>query len=134
VWKRKAILLQIKPERERPASENENLTQYNTPTKRSKTRSQAHSAEDHEKSTQKNKRTRATTDNQEPVQDKLFTIITNKVVTMLKYKGSRALDELVGSNKGEIRLISRADEKTYKKGKRNGSIFKAERVKTSNTK
>jgi hypothetical protein len=31
----------------RPASGNENLTQYNTPTKRSKTRSQAHSAEDH---------------------------------------------------------------------------------------
>ena len=53
---------------------------------------------------------------------------------MLKYKGSRALDELVGSNKGEIRLISRADEKTYKKGKRNGSIFKAERVITSYTK
>jgi hypothetical protein len=31
----------------RPASENENLTQYNTPIKRSKTRPQAHSAEDH---------------------------------------------------------------------------------------
>jgi hypothetical protein len=26
----------------RPASENENLTQYNTPTKKGKTRSQAH--------------------------------------------------------------------------------------------
>jgi hypothetical protein len=47
---------------------------------------------------------------------------------MLKYKGTRALDELVGSNKGKIRLISKADEKTYKKGKRNGSIFRAERV------
>jgi phosphoribosyl-AMP cyclohydrolase len=78
----------------------------------------------------KTKRTRDTTDNQEPVQDKLFTTTTNKVVTMLKYKGARALDELVGSNKGKIRLISRADEKTYKKGKRSGSIFRAERVNT----
>ena len=47
---------------------------------------------------------------------------------MLKYKGARALDELVGPNKGKIRLISRADEKKYKKGKRNGSLFRAERV------
>jgi VIT1/CCC1 family predicted Fe2+/Mn2+ transporter len=47
---------------------------------------------------------------------------------MLRYKGTRALDELVGPNKGKIRLISRADEKTYKKGKRSGSIFRAERV------
>ena len=47
---------------------------------------------------------------------------------MLKYKGARALDKLVGSNKGKIRLISRADEKKYKKGKRNGSSFRAERV------
>jgi hypothetical protein len=47
---------------------------------------------------------------------------------MLKYKGARALDELVGSNKGKIRPMSRADEKTYKKGKRSGSIFRAERV------
>jgi hypothetical protein len=36
---------------------------------------------------------------------------------MLKYKGMRALDELVGPNKGKIRLLSRADEKIYKKGK-----------------
>jgi hypothetical protein len=49
---------------------------------------------------------------------------------MLKYKGARALDELVGPNKGKIRLISRTDEKTYKKGKRNGSTFRAERVNT----
>ena len=47
---------------------------------------------------------------------------------MLKYKGTRALDELAGSNKGKIRPMSRAGEKTYKKGKRNGSIFRAERV------
>jgi hypothetical protein len=69
------------------------------------------------------------TDNQEPTQDKPFAAITNKVVVVLKYKGARALDELVGpSNKGKIRLISRADEKKYKKGKRNGSLFRAERV------
>jgi hypothetical protein len=83
----------------RPASENENLTKYNTPTKKNKTRSQAHSAEDHKKSNPKSKRTRDTTNNQEPIQDKLFTIITNKVVVMLQYKGARALDELVGSNR-----------------------------------
>jgi hypothetical protein len=69
-----------------------------------------------------------TTDNQEPTQDKLFAVITNKVAAMPKYKGTRALDELVGSNKGKIRLISRADEKKYKKWKRNGSLFRAERV------
>jgi hypothetical protein len=112
----------------RPASENENLTQYNTPVKRSKTRPQAHSAEDHRKSNQNNKRTRTKTDNQEPIRDKLFTTITNKVITMLKYKGMRALDELVGSNKEKNRLLSRADEKIYKKGKRNVSMFRAERV------
>ena len=88
----------------RPVSENENLTQYSTPTKKSKTRSQAHPAEDHKKSNQKNKRKRDTANKQEPTQDKLFTIITNKVVTMLKYKGTRALDELVGSNKGKSDL------------------------------
>jgi hypothetical protein len=49
---------------------------------------------------------------------------------MLKYKGARAPDELVGSNKGKIRPMSRADERTYKKGKRNGSIFRAERINT----
>ena len=47
---------------------------------------------------------------------------------MLKYKGTRALGELAGSNKGKIRPMSRVGEKTYKKGKRNGSIFRAERV------
>ena len=46
----------------------------------------------------------------------------------MKYKGTRALDELAGSNKGKIRLLSRADEKIYNKGKRNGSIYRAERV------
>jgi hypothetical protein len=52
---------------------------------------------------------------------------TDKVVALLKYKGTRALDELTGPNKGKIRLVSSADEKTYKKGKRSGSIFRAER-------
>jgi hypothetical protein len=51
---------------------------------------------------------------------------------MLKCKGTRALDELAGPNKGKIKLISRADEKAhrYKKGKRSGSRFRAERVNT----
>jgi hypothetical protein len=57
------------------------------------------------------KRTHAPTDTQEPIQDKLFKIITNKVITMMKVRGGRALDELTGSNKGKIRLLSRADEK-----------------------
>jgi hypothetical protein len=113
----------------RPASENENLTKYITPIKKSKTRPQAQPAEDHKKSSLKRKRTRDTTNNQEPTQDKLFTAITNKVVVVLQYKGARALDELVGPNRrGEIRLISRADEKKHKKGKRSGSLFRAERV------
>jgi hypothetical protein len=41
----------------------------------------------------------------------LFTVITNKVITMIKIKGVRALDELAGPNKGKIRLLPRADEK-----------------------
>ena len=47
---------------------------------------------------------------------------------MIKIKGVRALDELAGSNKGKIRLLSRADEKWYSKGKRDGSTHRAERV------
>jgi hypothetical protein len=109
----------------RPASENENLThQYSTPTKRSRTRPQAHSAEDHRKDSQNKKRTRTPTENQEPIQDiKLFSIITNKVITMMKIKGVRALDEITGSNKGKIRLLSRADEKKVQQRQ-------AQRIKT----
>jgi hypothetical protein len=47
---------------------------------------------------------------------------------MMEIKGVRALDELAGPNKGKIRLLSRADEKLYNKGKRNGSRHRAERV------
>jgi hypothetical protein len=47
---------------------------------------------------------------------------------MMKIKGVRALDELAGPNKGKIRLPSRADEKKYNTGKRNGSRHRAERV------
>jgi hypothetical protein len=95
----------------RLASVNENLTQYSTPNKKSKRGSQPHSAEDHKKNSNNRKRTHAPTDTQEPIQDKLFKIITNKVITMMKVRGGRALDELTGSNKGKIRLLSRADEK-----------------------
>jgi hypothetical protein len=38
------------------------------------------------------------------------------------------LDELAGPNKGKIRLLSRADEKRYSKGKRDGSRHTAERA------
>ena len=100
--------------------------QFITPIKKRKTTSQTHSAEDHKKNNQENKRKRGVT--KKPATDKLFSIITNQVIVMLKHKGTRALDELAGSNKGKIRLMSRADGKTYKKGKRNGSIFRAERV------
>ena len=65
---------------------------------------------------------------------RMTTSITNKVVVMLQYKGARALDELVGSNRGKIRLISRADEKKYKKGKRNGSLYSEQNELTSYTK
>jgi hypothetical protein len=73
-------------------------------------------------------RTREENTQQNPIRDKLFTAITNKVINMLKTKGVRALDELAGSNKGKIRLLSRADEKKYNKGKRSGSRYRAERV------
>jgi hypothetical protein len=74
------------------------------------------------------KRTHTPTYNQESIQDKLFTVITSKVITMMKSKGVRALDELAGPNRGKIRLLSRADEKRYNKGKRNGSRHRAEGV------
>jgi hypothetical protein len=61
------------------------------------------------------------------MQDKLFTIITAKVITMMKIRGGRALDELTRPNKGKIRLLSRTEEKKCK-GKRNGSRYRAERV------
>jgi hypothetical protein len=57
----------------------------------------------------------------------MFTVITNEVITMIKIKGVRALDELAGSNKGKIRLLSRADENRYSKGKRDGSRHRAKR-------
>jgi hypothetical protein len=98
-----------------PASENENLTQYNTPTKRSRIGPQSHPAEDHRKDSQNKKRARTPTDNQEPIRDKLFTAITNKVIIMMKIKGARAQDELAGPNKGKIGLLSRADEKKIQK-------------------
>ncbi len=110
----------------RPLIETEGQTQYVTPIKKRKTTSQTHSAEDHKKNIQENKRKRGAT--KKPATDKLFSIITNKVIVLLKYKGTRALDELAGTNKGKIRPMSRAGEKTYKKGKRNGSTFRAERV------
>jgi hypothetical protein len=47
---------------------------------------------------------------------------------MLKYKGARALDELVGSNKGKHQTYIESRRKKYKKGKRNGPLFRAERV------
>jgi hypothetical protein len=72
----------------RPINEAKDLTHDNTPTKKSKTISQTYSAEDHKKNNQENKRKRGTT--KEPAVDKLFTAITNKVVTMLKYKGASA--------------------------------------------
>ena len=77
----------------RPIDETEGHTQYNTPTKKSKTTSQTHSAEDHKKNNQENKRKRGAT--KKTATDKLFSIITNKVIIMLKYKGTKALDELV---------------------------------------
>jgi hypothetical protein len=73
----------------RPASENDNLTQFSTPTKRSRVGPKAHSAEDHtsKKDSKGKKRSHTAIDNREPVQDKLFTTITNKVITMIKIKG-----------------------------------------------
>jgi hypothetical protein len=86
-----------------------------SPLRKSRIGPPAHSAEDHRKGIQNKKRTRTSTDNQEPIRDKLFAVITNKVITMLKIKGARAPDELAGPNKGKIRLLSRADEKSTTK-------------------
>ena len=38
------------------------------------------------------------------------------------------LDELAEPNKGKVRLLSRADEKRYSKGNRDGPRHRAERV------
>jgi hypothetical protein len=124
-----------KTEREKNAKHRNNLTlvqtdpqnAYNTPNKRNKRGPQPHSAEDHRKTSTNRKRAHTQTDPQEPMQDKLFTIITAKVITMMKIRGGRALDELTRPNKGKIRLLSRTEEKKYK-GKRNGSRYRAERV------
>ena len=80
---------------------------------RSRIGPQPHSVDDHKKNRNKRKRTLAQTETQEPAQDKLFTIITNKVITMMKIRGERALhvDKLTGSNTEKIRLLSKANEK-----------------------
>ena len=111
----------------RPASGNKNLTQYSTPTKRSRVGPQSHPAEGHKKDSKNRKITRASTHSQEPIQDKLFTVITNKVIAMMKIKGARALDELTGPNKGKIRLPSRADEKREKVQQRKAQWIKTTR-------
>jgi hypothetical protein len=56
----------------RPLIETEDHTQYITPTKKSKTTPQTHSAEDHKKNNQENKRKRGAT--KKPATDKLFSI------------------------------------------------------------
>ena len=70
----------------RQASDNENLAQFSTPTKRSRVGPKSHSAEDHRKDSKGKKRSHTAIDNREPIQDKLFTIITNKEITMIKSK------------------------------------------------
>ena len=112
----------------RPASENENLTQFSTPTKRSRVGPKSHPAEGHRKNKKTKKRAHTATDNRKPTQNKPFTIITNKVITTIEIKGVRAPDELAGPNKGKIRLLPRADEKRHSKGKREGSRHRAKRA------
>jgi hypothetical protein len=55
----------------------------------------------------------------------MFTIITGKAITKVKLRGGKSIDELVGSNMGKVRLILRAAEKKYGKGKKNRSRFRA---------
>jgi hypothetical protein len=109
----------------RPASENETLLNTTPQPREAKQDHKRIQQKTTIKTTRKTNARANTTDNQESIQDKLFTIITNKAVTMLKYKGSRALDELVGLNKGEIRLISR---RRTRKESATDQIFRAERV------
>jgi hypothetical protein len=51
----------------------------------------------------------------------MFTAITGKIITTVELLGGEIIDELVGSNMGKERLISRAEVKRYGKGKKNGS-------------
>jgi hypothetical protein len=84
---------------------------YSTSSKRggrSRIEPQPHLADDHKKNRNNRKRTRTQTETQEPAQDKLFTAITNKAITMMKIRGGRALGELTGPNKGKIRPLSKA--------------------------
>ena len=64
------------------------------PRARSRAGPKSHPAEDHRKDSKSKKRSHTATNNREPIQDKLFTIIANKAITMIKIKGVRALDEL----------------------------------------
>jgi hypothetical protein len=108
---------------------------YSTSSKRggrSRIEPQPHLADDHKKNRNNRKRTRTQTETQEPAQDKLFTAITNKAITMMKIRGGRALGELKGQTReksGHYRKpVSKQKRKIYSKGKQNGSRYRAERV------
>jgi len=60
----------------RPLNETKDHTQFVTPIKKRKTTSQTHSAEDHKKNNQENKRKRGAT--KKPATDKLFSIINHE--------------------------------------------------------
>jgi hypothetical protein len=47
----------------------------------------------------------------------MFIVITGKVIMEVELRGGKVLYELVGSNRGKVRLISRAEGKKNGKGK-----------------
>jgi hypothetical protein len=97
-------------------------------TKKSKQRPQTQSAEDYKKNNSDRKRGRTQINTRQPIHDKRFITTTGKVITMVKLRGRKAIDELLGSNRDKVRLISRAAEKQHGKGKKNGSRFWAIRT------
>jgi hypothetical protein len=82
----------------RPLIETEGHTQYVTPIKKRKTTSQTHSAEDHKKNNQENKRKRGAT--KKPATDKLFSIITNRILQKIN---ARALARKSQTRGGRLR-------------------------------
>ena len=48
----------------------------------------------------------------------MFTAIKGKVITEVKLRGGKVIDELMSSNRGKVRLISRAEGEKYGKGKK----------------
>jgi hypothetical protein len=70
-------------------------------------------------------------DTNQPAHGKLFSVITGEVIAKVELQGEKVIDELIGPNRGKVRLISRAEGKSTAKEKKNGPRFRAERTATA---